>query len=367
MKNFDTRVYSISDFEEWYNNDLLELSPNFQRRPVWSEKAKSYLIDTIIRGKPMPKIAIMQELRGGRQVRTVVDGQQRLRAILDFIQGNVKLSRAHNVELAGRSFEGLPEDKKRAFRQYELGVDLLFDMPYEDILDIFARINTYTVTLNVQEKINAKYLGYFKQLVFRYGYKYVGYYIDGDVLTKAKVTRMAEAELTADLFAALIGGVQSNKTVEQYYKKYEDLEGDLPQVGEEFDKTMSYIGEIYRPQEIAQTNWSRIHLFYTLFTSIAHCLFGLSNIDTELRVKVDSKSIRRLRVCLDDISSRYDAVAAIMDEKKVPLAVKEVPQDYKRFIDYSRRGTTDKAARKARAEFLCEKLRLGMAQDATAS
>ena len=43
MKNFDTRVYSISDFMEWYNNDLLELSPDFQRRSVWSEQAKSYL------------------------------------------------------------------------------------------------------------------------------------------------------------------------------------------------------------------------------------------------------------------------------------------------------------------------------------
>ena len=96
MKKFDTRVYSISDFLEWQNNDLLELSPNFQRRSVWTEKAKPYLIDTIISGKSIPKILISQLLNGLRSIRVVVDGQQRLRAILGFINGDFKISRAHN-------------------------------------------------------------------------------------------------------------------------------------------------------------------------------------------------------------------------------------------------------------------------------
>ena len=361
MKNFDTRAYSISDFDEWDTNGLLELSADFQRRAVWSEKAKSYLIDTVIRGKPMPKIIIMQEMRGGRQVRIVVDGQQRLRAILDFIRGGVKLSRAHNKELAGLTFDGLSENTKRAFRQYELGVDLLFDLPYEDILDIFARINSYTVTLNSQEKINAKYLGFFKQLVFEYGYKYVSYYVDGEILTKAMVTRMGEAELTADLFVALIDGVQSNKAVEPYYKKYEDTEEGLAAAADKFDRTMTYIGEVYAPKDIVPTNWSRIHLFYTLFTSIAHCLYGLEGVDASLRVALTPKSVRRLRVCLDDISSRYDTVAAMLDEKKTTSAAKEVPDDYSKFIAYSRRGTTDKAARVARTEFVCGKIKSGLA------
>ena len=180
MKNFDTRVYSIADFLEWRNNNLLELSADFQRRSVWSQNAKSYLIDTILRGKPMPKILISQRLSGSRTVRVVVDGQQRLRSIFEFISGDFKVSKAHNQDFAGYTYDNLPDDVKRDFLQYELGVDLLFDMSYEDILDIFARINTYTVTLNSQEKRNAKYVGYFKQYVYTYGYKYVRYFLDGD-------------------------------------------------------------------------------------------------------------------------------------------------------------------------------------------
>ena len=57
---FNTRNYSIRDFEEWNQRNELFLQPKFQRRNVWSDKARSYLIDTIIRGKPIPKIYMRQ-------------------------------------------------------------------------------------------------------------------------------------------------------------------------------------------------------------------------------------------------------------------------------------------------------------------
>ena len=166
MESFNTRVYSIADFLEWEANGLLELNPEFQRRAVWSEKAKSYLIDTVLRGKPMPKIIISQRMEDARNIRVVVDGQQRLRAILGFVNGDFRIARAHSADFAGYTFDRLPNNVRNSFLQYELGVDVIFDLAYEDILDIFHRINSYTVTLNKQEKINGQYLGYFKQYVF---------------------------------------------------------------------------------------------------------------------------------------------------------------------------------------------------------
>jgi len=349
MKNFDTRVYSISDFLEWGKNDLLKLNPDFQRRAVWSETAKSYLIDTILRGKPMPKIIISQEIQDARNIRVVVDGQQRLRAILGFINGDFKISRAHNKEFAGYTFERLPSDYQKSYLQYELGVDVIFDLDYEDVLDIFQRINSYTVTLNNQEKINAKYLGYFKQYVFEYGRKYVRYFIDGGIMTKAQVTRMAEAELSANLFVALIGGIQTNKNNEQYYKKFDDEIGDLEGIAKHFDEIMSYLGAIYSPDQLIETNWSRIHLFYTLFTSIGHCLFGLVGPNPDFRVSINRSAIGKLRVQFDEISSKYDDVAGHLDDENYPA-------EYKHFIDLSRRRTTDTSARIERTNFVCEKL-----------
>lgn len=350
MKHFDTRAYSIADFLEWHNNDLLELSPDFQRRAVWSEKAKSYLIDTIVRGRPIPKILISQKLSKSRTVRIVVDGQQRLRAILEFINGDFAISRAHNIELAGIRFPAMSESIQKDFLQYELGVDLLFDLKYEVLLDIFARINSYTVSLNTQEKLNAKYLGFFKKSAFDLGYHYVDYFIRASVLTKANVTRMAEAELSSDLLVALVGGVQSNKSIEQYYKKYEDDAGPLDKAVKQFDEIMSYIGSIYPPEELANTNWSRIQLFYTLFTAIGHCLYSLGGLDKAPRTKLSPKKVGQVRVCLDEISATYDKVTEDIDNPSAP-------KDYKNFIDRSRRRTTDTASRVERAEFLCRKIK----------
>jgi hypothetical protein len=352
MKNFDTRTYSISDFIEWEDSGLLELSPDFQRRSVWTEKAKSYLIDTIIKGKPIPKILITQNLQGKKNVRVVVDGQQRLRTILGFFNGDFNISRVHSKEFGGKSFDELPDEMQNEFLKYELGVDLLFDLPYEDILDIFARLNSYTVKLKPQEILNARYVGYFKQTVFEYGLKYVNYFINGHVLTRANVTRMAEAELAADLFVALIDTVRTNKGIETYYKKYEEEEDNLPIACDKFDNIMSFIGAIYPSKELANTNWCRTQLFYTLFTSIGHCLYGLNGLDAALKVNISDSSIGKLRVILDEISLKYDEYT---DDKEA-----EIPQDYRDFIHYSRRGTTDTAARISRANFTCRKIKTSL-------
>jgi hypothetical protein len=350
MKNFDTRAYNIADFLEWNATGLLQLSPDFQRRSVWTEKAKSYLIDTILRGKPIPKILITQELAGTRAVRVVVDGQQRLRAIIDFYEGNFKISSAHNKELGGFTHDRLSDELKREFLQYELGVDLLFNLPYADILDVFARLNSYTVKLNSIEIINAQYLGYFKTSAFAYGRKYAEFLIDSGVITRPQVSRMKEAELSADLFMALIGGVQTNKNVESYYKRYEDEQDSLPTQEIRFDKVMSCIGTIYSTSDLSASNWSRAQLFYTLFTSIAHILYGLTGLEPVQQIpEVDKHILARWRNALNEISVTFDEI--LVDKEK-----SQRPSEYKVFVEKSQRATTDTGARKERSDFVVSKL-----------
>lgn len=349
MKSFASRVYNVSDFVEWENNGLLDLSPDFQRRSVWSIKGKAYLIDTLIRGKPIPKILITQELKSRRNVRIVVDGQQRLRAILEYLDDAFPLSRAHNREYAGHRYSDLPTELRDDLLQYEISVDVLFNVPYEDLLDIFARINTYTVKLNKQEVLNAQYLGFFKNNAYELGYRYVGYFLASKVLTKQQVSRMAEAELASDLLACLCGGVQTNKTIESFYRRYEDEPGDIDAQVEKFDKIMSYLGAIYPSGDLAVTNWRRIHLFYTIFTVLAHGAFGLQGLRPELRFAISDHVLPQLRVTFDDISTRYDDYTT--------GRVQDVPDGFRRFIEWSRRGTTDTGARVGRTEFVCGEIK----------
>jgi hypothetical protein len=151
----------------------------------------------------------------------------------------------------------------------------------------------------------------------------------------------------------LLDTVRTNKSIENYYKKYEDEEGDIPEVTTQFDKIMSFLGAIYPAQELANTNWRRPQLFYTFFTSIGHCLFGLDGLDRNLKTKITEKNVGKLRVIFDEISLKYDEYT---EDKEA-----EIPSDYKDFINYSRRGTTDSIARITRSNFVCQIIKTSFA------
>ena len=108
-------VYKVSDFLSWQRAGSLTLSPKFQRRPVWPAGAKSYLIDSIVRGIPVPIIFLRQRtnLETLEPQREVVDGQQRLRTIITFVapallkdydkaKDAFTVKRTHNADIAGK-------------------------------------------------------------------------------------------------------------------------------------------------------------------------------------------------------------------------------------------------------------------------
>lgn len=344
MKNFDTRTYNISDFIEWHQSGLLELSPKFQRKSVWTEKAKSYLIDTILRGKPMPKILITQKIVDGKNVRTVVDGQQRLRAIIDFIEDGFSVSRIHNKEFAGKFFSELDEDIKNEIRQYEIGVDLLFNIELPEILDIFARLNTYSVKLNKTEQLNAQYLGSFKTSAHRLGHQYADFFLNAKILTNAKITRMGEVEIIADILGSVLEGISAKKPtiIENFYKKYDDSENEVQAAEDEVVGIFRLIAEIIPPERIAQTEFRRVHLFYALFMAI-------------LKINRDNsetlKNTANLRVRIESISS------IIADAQAKKQISGESDEEFKDFIYGLRNATTDKSVRIQRVNYLISRIR----------
>ncbi|MDH3028642.1 DUF262 domain-containing protein [Methylobacterium fujisawaense] len=347
MKQFDARSYSIADFIEWNGSGLLDLSPKFQRRSVWTRAAKSFLIDTVLRGKPMPKVLLTQDLIGKKNVRTVVDGQQRIRTILEYVSGGFTVLAAHNPEYAGIKFNNLDPEIQGVILQYELGVDLLYNVSLSDMLDIFARINTYSVTLNAQEKLNAKYLGVFKTAAYDLGHSYVNYILDGGVLTEKNVSRMGEAQLASDLLVALIGGIQTIKNIDRYYREYENSEtvpGNVQHAVDIYHSTMKYVGAIYPASDLKNTNWSRPHWFYTLFTCVAHALSPLQGLPDDMRPDISEGGVIVWRAELDQLSALYDRYTERTNE--------DVPAAFARFINYAQRRTTDTEARRERGKFV---------------
>ncbi len=76
-------TWRIYDFKHHANADALDLNPSYQRGNVWSDKESSELIDSVLRGIPLPSIILNQ--RKDEETLEIVDGKQRLTAILRFI------------------------------------------------------------------------------------------------------------------------------------------------------------------------------------------------------------------------------------------------------------------------------------------
>lgn len=348
MKSFDSRTYSINDFVEWDKQRQLELNPFFQRRAVWSEKAKSYLIDTIVRGKPIPKIFIRQKINVSTKssVREVVDGQQRLRAILSFIKDGFTISKRQNREFGGLHFSQLPEDIQAQILSYEVAVDLLINMPDAEVLDIFSRLNSYAIVLNEQERINANHFGAFKVLCDEVGRKYYDYWLDQKILTQGNIVRMAEVSLVADLMIAMLEGIKPKKQIKRFYDQYEEsFDFDAARLERRFDRIISTIGKIF-PEGIASSEFSRLHLFYSLFTAVAHCKYGIPNLRMEQFSLRDETSIERARNGLERVEELFTAADVAFLSKAE-----------QQFLEDARRATTDEKVRERRTKYLIRLMR----------
>lgn len=354
MKAFDVRAYSIADFNEWYLDNKLDLSPDFQRRSVWSSSAKAFLADTILKGKPFPKIILMQEFKDGKTIRLVVDGQQRLRAIFDFLNDGVKVSRAHSREFGGRTFSQLPDEVQESFMQYEIGCDVLNSAPLAELLDIFARINRYTVKLNAQEMRNANYSGFFKSAAYSIGYQYVDHWIKAGVLTKASVNRMAEAELASDLLGCILVKVQSSKSIDRTYRLFEDEENGVNEAAELLEFAINMTARLYSEAEIKASSWHSRHMYISLVLCVAHISRRLGGLrETRLRDNIFS-SVEKIKSVLNGVSSDY----AIYSPSPVRA---EAPPHLRDFIRASTLATTDSSARVIRIEYLLSVLEASFA------
>lgn len=77
-------VWPISEFVQRAEDDELNLSPSYQRADVWPTGDAQMLIESVLRGIPLPSVILLQDATSGVTYE-VVDGKQRLTSILRFM------------------------------------------------------------------------------------------------------------------------------------------------------------------------------------------------------------------------------------------------------------------------------------------
>jgi hypothetical protein len=135
----------------------INTNPDFQRPAVWGTSQKQLLVDTILREYDVPKL-YWRKTGSRPDTYDVVDGQQRLRALWDFFDGNFKLPKdAEPIDgeaIGGCVYETLPDDLRGRFDVYALDVVVLENTDEDEVREMFLRLQNGT-SLKAQEKRNA--------------------------------------------------------------------------------------------------------------------------------------------------------------------------------------------------------------------
>lgn len=140
------------------NRNELIIDPDFQRDNVWSRNQGAELVESILMGIPIPTMYFFEMKSGKKQV---VDGRQRITAILDFLNDKLVLKDLKILpQYNGCRFSQLDSKMQGIFEDYQLSFYIIQPPTPERVkYDIFDRVNRGGTQLNSQEMRNALYRG----------------------------------------------------------------------------------------------------------------------------------------------------------------------------------------------------------------
>ncbi|MBY5405905.1 DUF262 domain-containing protein [Rhizobium leguminosarum] len=183
-----TETKTIKDLVDLHKAQMLKANAEYQRGIVWNSTQKRKLIDSVLRGYPLPRIYlhyVSTSIAGmTSQGLEVIDGQQRINALSDFAQGAFKLFdpvkdatiakfpsfiREQPCPWAGCNFEGLSDELKTRFLETTIPVAIIEAKGANEVRDLFVRLQG-GVPLSAQERRDAL-PGNFTDFILRVGGK----------------------------------------------------------------------------------------------------------------------------------------------------------------------------------------------------
>ena len=132
--------------------------PDYQRPPVWTKKQQQLLIDSILREYDIPKMYWRKVKRDDGIEYEVIDGQQRLRTVWSFKEGEFALAKdadhVNGKPIANKKCDDLDMEIRSIFDTYPIDVIIVENDEDDEIKEMFLRFQNGT-TLKAQEKRNA--------------------------------------------------------------------------------------------------------------------------------------------------------------------------------------------------------------------
>ncbi len=345
-----TSNVTVNQFMKYLAEASLVLRPPFQRNLVWNADQQSFLIDSVLRGLPVPEIYVqLATSADGAERVVVVDGQQRISACLRYLAGEFRLSGEEDLDPRWRNctFSELDPTLQKRFRSYELIVRRLpADLEEYVLREIFRRLNKTVEPLLPQELRHAAYTGPFLKFVEDAG----GQPVLGEVgvFTPRDYLRRRSDELMAEVAYALTSKAFPNKKegLDELFLAYERQglpEGVIADLESRFGRALLQLEPI--ASALRRTRFRNKSDFYTLFVALA------KNAE---RLPLDAAGASRLETILREFSLLVNDLKREEGEQRPvdPLLTRSHGGDALKYLRAVERAASDRLSRVRRDEAL---------------
>ncbi|WHY92748.1 DUF262 domain-containing protein [Neobacillus cucumis] len=260
---------TLTIYELWklYQDDHIVTNSSYQRRDVWLQKDKIKLIETLLIDSIVPEIYLWDKQEGHTRYE-IIDGQQRLKSIFDFISESpfkldAKWLEFPEEDYSNLTFEQLADNYKSKIFNYPLVTRLISDVGLEDIKRLFLRLNSTSFSLNPQELRNADFNGHF--LILSEKIANQPFWFKYNTFSKNDIRRMKDIEFCSSLLIFLKLGFQTENQalINEIYDRYNDV---YPEQDADFEMIITLMSIVDKFLESNNTfAKNKVHLF-TLFT-----------------------------------------------------------------------------------------------------
>ena len=277
--------YSVIEIIEMIERKELFVNTDYQRGSgLWPDGPSSYFIDTILENFPFPKIYMFEYMdQSRRRIRKeIVDGQQRIKTIVRFFNNEFKMKGDSN--LAGLRYSELDDEKQNSFLSYTVSVDVIRNANRSEILQMFRRMNAYTLPLNEAEKRHSSFQGPFKWFINSLANKCNEFFVEFGVFSNRQIVRMADAELLTDCILATERGIVSTSPsdLRALYRSYDDSFGDARLYEEKIQDILSFISSSFEP--LRGTHMMRPYALHSLVTCLYHNKYKIDAIEEKYNI-----------------------------------------------------------------------------------
>lgn len=234
MINKHYQALDVKKLVDYFKNRNLIIDESYQRRKVWIERDRVRLIETILLGYVIPALYFWDaeiDPNTGNTITHIVDGQQRVSAVIDFIENKFKLQKSHlsddeiSERCGNKAFHELSGEDKLKIWGYQFPIVQLSNIADKnEIKKIFYRLNLTDYNLNAQEKRHSSSSGEFADLASELAE--LEFWDKYNLFNKTDLSRMGDIEFCASLLLLARKGIvnQTDQTLlNQAYDDFKDI------------------------------------------------------------------------------------------------------------------------------------------------